>query len=45
MSQYGANALSKLGYTFEEILENYYPGTVLSKTYDLSAEIKNQTIG
>lgn len=29
MSQYGAKAMAETGYTFEEILAHYYPGTVL----------------
>ena len=31
MSQYGANSYAKLGYSYEEILEHYYPGTILKK--------------
>lgn len=29
MSQYGANAMAQEGYTYEEILSHYYPGTKL----------------
>ena len=32
MSQYGANNYAKKGYTCEEILQHYYPGTELKKT-------------
>ena len=31
MSQYGANSYAKMGYSYEEILEHYYPGTILKK--------------
>ena len=31
MSQYGANSYAKRGYSYEEILEHYYPGTILKK--------------
>lgn len=31
MSQYGANVMAKNGADFEEILANYYPGTLLSQ--------------
>lgn len=31
MSQYGANNLAKKGFSYEEILSHYYPGTVLKK--------------
>lgn len=30
MSQFGANAMAQSGYTFEQILAHYYPGTVLT---------------
>lgn len=33
MSQNGACAMAKLGYTYEKILEFYYPGTVLQEGY------------
>ena len=29
MSQYGANAMAQGGYTYDEILAHYYPGTIL----------------
>lgn len=35
MSQYGAEALAKMGYLYREILEHYYPGTKIDKTADL----------
>lgn len=35
MSQYGANVLAHDGYTYEEILQNYYPGTSLRETSGL----------
>ena len=31
MSQYGANHLAKKGFSYEEILNHFYPGTVLKK--------------
>lgn len=31
MSQYGANNYAKAGYTYEDILSHYYPGTELKK--------------
>ncbi len=31
MSQYGANSMAEAGSSFEDILEHYYPGTVLEK--------------
>ena len=31
MSQYGANELAKLGYSYEEILKHYYSGIELTK--------------
>lgn len=31
MSQYGAEAMSKLGYTYDEILKYYYQGVILEK--------------
>ncbi len=31
MSQHGANNYAKAGYTYEEILNHYYPGTILKK--------------
>ncbi|MDD6021990.1 MAG: stage II sporulation protein D [Acutalibacteraceae bacterium] len=31
MSQYGANAMAKLGSSYKEILSHYYPGTQLSE--------------
>ncbi len=31
MSQYGANHYAKAGYSYEEILKHYYPGTELKK--------------
>ncbi len=30
MSQFGANAMAQSGYTFEQILAHYYPGTALT---------------
>lgn len=31
MSQYGANAMAKEGYTYGQILEHYYQGTIIDK--------------
>lgn len=31
MSQYGANAMAEAGYSYEEILRHYYPGTEIDK--------------
>ena len=31
LSQYGAEAMSKLGFTYDEILKYYYQGVVLQK--------------
>ena len=33
LSQYGANALAESGYTWQEILQHYYPGTTLYPAY------------
>ena len=30
MSQYGANGMAKNGYNYEQILNHYYPGTVIT---------------
>ena len=33
MSQYGAEGMSKNGYTYKEILEHYYQGTTIKNLY------------
>ncbi len=33
MCQWGALGMSRLGYTFRQILSHYYPGTVIKKVY------------
>lgn len=33
MCQWGALGMSRLGYTYKEILAHYYPGTVIKKVY------------
>ncbi len=33
MCQWGALGMSRLGYTYAQILEHYYPGTVIEKVY------------
>ena len=33
MSQYGAQAFAEQGYTYEQILAHYYPGTTLKRIY------------
>lgn len=35
MSQYGADALGKMGYLYQEILQRYYPGTKIDKIGEL----------
>ena len=30
LSQYGANGMAKNGYSYQEILQHYYPGTIIS---------------
>ena len=34
MSQTGADALAKLGYTYKEIIEHYYIGVKIEKMYN-----------
>ena len=33
MSQYGAEAMARLGYTYEKILKYYYQGIEIKKMY------------
>ncbi|MEO7994533.1 MAG: SpoIID/LytB domain-containing protein [bacterium] len=41
MSQYGAMGYAKDGWTYDQILSHFYPGTDLSLWYDMSEEVND----